>query len=985
MSHNPSASCSKRRKPALLPRGGSFLPRFASWLRCVLVLVALAAGFGRALAVEAVRVPLDAAAIDLLEAVETYKSEDDRLLVATAPGADGIVRRIEVRAREEGTRPAWIVFALTNDSGEQVERLIVAPHFRLVGSGLVWPDLGAPRIAAMTASQGIAPEREESADADLFRVTLDPGTTITYVAELRTSNLPKLTLWSPDAYKDRVTGLALYKGIVIGIAGLLALFLTTVFVVKGAVIFPAAAAFAWTVLAYVAIDFGFFSRGVVGWGQALHVWRAGAEALLAATLLVFLFAYLNLDRWHVRAPHVAIAWTVIFLVVLVGLSIYDPPVAAGIARISLATIAAVGFVLVVYLAAHGYDRALLLIPTWVLLLAWVVAAAFAVTGMVTNDLASPALMGALVLLVMLIGFTILQSAFAAGALGHGAVSDVERKSLALGASGDILFDWDVSNDRVVVSDELEARLGLEPGVLAGIAAAWQGIVHPAERDRFRACLDRILDQRGGRIAEDFRLRSAAGHYLWFRLKARPVVGADGEVVRVIGLLSDVTEAKVTEERLLHDAVHDTLTGLPNREIYFDRLDQALALARAGHRSRPTVIAIDIDGLSGVNESAGFPAGDAILATIARRVSRLLKPLDSLCRLAADQFAVLVISDDTTDELIAFTGLVRRTIAIPVSFGEHELPLAASLGVVLFDPQLHLHRADMLEDAEIALRRAKRAGGNRIELFTASMRPEREDPAGLGAEIVHALDHAEMKILFRPIVRLEDRTVAGFETVLSWDHPRLGRLGRDEVGAAAEDGDGMVGLGLFMLERTMQELAAWQGALDVDPPIFASLRLPARQWLRPDLLQDIKGMQSKFAVSRGSLLLEVEERPVMDNPELAARLLARLREQGVGFALDGFGVGTMPLTCLERFPFDMIALDTTLLRPSPQDRRGVLTQTIVDLAHDLGMHVLAKGTDAERDAADVAQFGCDFAQGYAFGQPIGLKDARKLFGAATIAA
>ena len=143
-----------------------------------------------------------------------------------------------MRAKDPGTRPNWIVFALTNDTDEQIERLIVAPHFRLVGSGVIWPDLGAIRISAITASQGISPERAESTDADVFRLTLDPGTTITYVAELRTPNLPQLYLWIPDAYKDKVTSLTLYKGIVIGISGLLALFLTIVFVVKGAVIFP---------------------------------------------------------------------------------------------------------------------------------------------------------------------------------------------------------------------------------------------------------------------------------------------------------------------------------------------------------------------------------------------------------------------------------------------------------------------------------------------------------------------------------------------------------------------------------------------------------------------------------------------------------------------------------------------------------------------------------------------------------------------------
>lgn len=227
-------------------------------------------------AVEAVRVSLDSTAVDLTPVVEHFTGQGDRIQISTAPGADGIVRRIEVGAKQPGTHPNWIVFALTNDTDEQIERLLVAPHFRLVGSGLVWPDLGANRISAITASQGFSPEAQDSPDADIFRITLDPGSTVTYVAELRTPNLPQLTLWAPDAYKDQINNITLYKGIVIGIAGLLALFLTIVFVVRGAVIFPAAAALAWAVLAYVCIDFGFWHRLFAVGGDSDQVARAVA-------------------------------------------------------------------------------------------------------------------------------------------------------------------------------------------------------------------------------------------------------------------------------------------------------------------------------------------------------------------------------------------------------------------------------------------------------------------------------------------------------------------------------------------------------------------------------------------------------------------------------------------------------------------------------------------------------------------------------------
>ncbi len=411
----------------------------AAALRLVVLITLVFSASQPALAVQSVRVSADSDAIDLTRAVEHFSAQGDRIQVSTAPGADGIVRRIEVSALEAGAEPAWIVFALTNDSDEQLTRLIVAPHFRLVGSGVVWPDLGSSRITTITASQGQAPDREDNAQADVFRLTLDPGTTVTYVAELRSPSLPQLYLWEPDAFKDKSTSLTLYEGILIGIAGLLALFLTIVFVVRGAIIFPAAAALAWAVFAYVCIDFGFW-RKMFGLEDASErIWRAGVEATIAATLIVFLFAYLNLRRWHVRYLHFALAWLVMMAAV-VALSVFNAPVAAGVARISIATVAGVGLLLILSLAARGSDRAVMLIPTWYLLAVWVVAAGAAALGYLTNDLASPGLVGGLVLIVMLIGFTVMQFAFSGARGGGDGGVDAERRSLAMAGSGEAMFD-----------------------------------------------------------------------------------------------------------------------------------------------------------------------------------------------------------------------------------------------------------------------------------------------------------------------------------------------------------------------------------------------------------------------------------------------------------------------------------------------------------------------------------------------------------------
>ena len=227
----------------------------------------------------------------------------------------------------------------------------------------------------------------------------------------------------------------------------------------------------------------------------------------------------------------------------------------------------------------------------------------------TNDIVGPALLGGLVLIVMLIGFTVMQHAFAGG-ITHGIVSDVERRALALTGAGDMIWDWDVSADQVFTSPECEALLGLKRGALEGPAAQLARRAASADRDRFRATLDGLLEHRRGRLVQDFRLRGPDGHYLWFTLKARPVVGSDGEVVRLVGTLTDVTEFKTAEERLLHDAVHDNLTGLPNRDaVPQPARDRACDVARRIPRSAPTVMVIDLDRFKQVNDSVGMAVGD----------------------------------------------------------------------------------------------------------------------------------------------------------------------------------------------------------------------------------------------------------------------------------------------------------------------------------------------------------------------------------------
>ncbi|WP_244669962.1 EAL domain-containing protein [Kaistia sp. 32K] len=927
-------------------------------------------------ALDAVNVPLDGTTLDLTRAVErASRDPSDRVQVSTAPAADGIVRRIEVRSNEGGGTSYWVSFALTNNGDEQIDRLLVAPHFRLANSGLLIPDLGASRIATVTPSQGFAPERQPSQEADVFRITLDPGAVVTFVAELRTPVLPQLYLWDPDNYKDAINSYTLYHGIVLGISGLLALFLTIVFVVKGTAMFPATAALAWSVLIYLAIDFGFWNKVIQIAPGDDKMWRAFAEVLLSATLLIFTYTYLNLNRWHARYSHATIAWLV-GLLILLGVAVFEPGIAAGVARFSFGLTVTLGFVVILYLAVHHYDRAIMLIPTWVLLMVWILGAYLTVTGNLTNDVIQPALNGGLVLIVLLIGFTVMQHAFAGGAIAQGAIGETERRALALTGAGDIVWDWDVSRDRIYTGTDAEDLLGLKHGALEGPARDWLDVLHPSDRDRFKATLDAVIEQRRGRIAQDFRLRAEDGHYRWFHLRARPVLGSDGEVTRCVGTLADVTEERTAEERLLHDAVHDNLTGLPNRELFMDRLASAVTRTQAEGAARPSVFVLDLDRFKHVNDGFGLSVGDSILLTIARRLTRLLKPQDTLARISGDQFAFLLISESEPERIAGFADSVRRTLRAPISFGDKEIFLTASIGIAMHDGK-QSDAQEIVKDAEIGMYYAKRLGGDRIEAFRPALRQHGADTLTLEADLRRAIGREEIKVLYQPIVRLEDRTIAGFEALARWDHPQHGRIPPAEFIPLAERNGLIIPLGLFVLERAAKQLSDWQEQLGRDVPLFVSVNVSSRQLLRHDLINDVKSVLSRSAVTRGSLKLEMTESLVMENPEYAAQVLTRVRELGAGLSLDDFGTGYSSLSYLQRFPFETLKIDQSFVRGPSAKQKRVILRAIIGLAHELEMDVVAEGAETEDDALDLYDLGCEYAQGFLFGQAMTATEASKL--------
>lgn len=939
----------------------------------VLALFSNIALINQAVAYDPVQITSEDRAINLTSAVEIFPQQGDAFQVSTAPGTDGIVRRIEVRANGEQHSGNWAVFVLANDTSEQIDRLIVAPHYRMVNAGILWPDLGSKRINSITPSEGFALDREQSDDSDVFRITLNPGTVVTFVVELTNDDLPQLYLWEPSAYKDTVNSFTLYKGILIGIAGLLAVFLTNLFIVRWTAMLPAAAMLAWTVLTYISVDFGFLPELLSIGPAELLFWRAGAEVLLAGSLIIFLFTYLNLHNWHTNLSYLALAW-LLGLAGLFSIILIDAAVAAGIARLSLAATVLLGVIVIGFLSYHKYDRAVMLIPTWILLLCWLIAAGMTITGQYDNDILQPALGGGLVLVVLLLSFTVMQHVFTSGIYQQGLFSDAERQSLALTGSGDIVWDWDVARDRLTTNPDISKNLGHPPNSLHGSLRNWLPMLHPNDSDSFSTSLDIMLEVKKGRIHQEFRIRASDNHYHWFSLKARPVIGANGEVLRCVGTIQDITEQKTIESRLLKNAVRDSLTGLPNEELFLDRLQTHLILGERDSNLLPTVVVIDLDSFKQVNKAIGMAAGDTIMLALTRRIRRLLKEEDLMARLSGDQFGIVLMSETDPKSIAELTDAISRAIKAPIDFAQKALTVTASIGMFTV-VNTNASAKEILADAELAMLHAKRFGGDRIEPFKPAYRSTGLSFLSLQENMKNAISRGEISVVYQPIVKLDSLEIAGFEALLRWKDPKKGIISPAEFIPLAEKNGYIFELGLFALKNAVDSMSNWHSILG-DLPIFMSVNLSAAQLMKTDLFDDIIAEISHSKCRPSKFKFELTETIVMGNPDIAAATFEKIKEAGMGLSLDDFGTGYSSMSYLTQFPFDILKIDRSII-VGKSEKHTRMRKSIVSLAKDLELQIVAEGIETTKDAEILSELGCEYGQSYLFGKPNGPDETLKL--------
>jgi diguanylate cyclase (GGDEF)-like protein len=886
----------------------------------------------------------------------------------------------------------WYVVTAVNNSAAPVTRVLqageppdVALHF--------FPVSQRPSILNVASSDDQVQVTSAGDYArHAFRVTVPPSATVAIAMRVQSvERPPSILAWTAPALASQYRRLSIFIAAVCGLIGAAAL------ITGGLAVMTGHAPPRWAAFALLAVFLARLSTSgmldtsiatSVGGPYGLAALFAGLALAAGVKLVDTVLPIDELSPW--ARPW--LRWGLYGLLALSLLSYLGVPGAMLLveAAVLFGTSGLAAYL--VHRGRLGSPSARTAAPTATVFALVALAAAAASVGVFGDNYAAPAVVGGfaaagavLLSLVMVAGegvahmpqwraaaLSLKQDAPLAEPIAEQQSPQVHRAEppqtaaalAAIGASHQGVFDLDLA--RMIV------RLSSEAGALVGKAEPmqfthdeWLERVHPEDRPVYIQAIEDFRVHTGLAFRIEFRVRSEAGRYPWFELRAT-MLGEAPPASRCLGLLADVTTRK--ESEAASRPTRDALTALGNRVALMEELERlGTGLQYA------TFVLLDIDRFKSIHASLGDAGADAILIAVAERLQRKINGTAQLFRVGGDSYAALYAQGRGTPEQIG-TELVEacapahlyqgRSVFAPGSAG-------VALGRDARDP------IDLLKNAELALIQAKRHGGACVRVYRQEMEVlARGDSVVLEAELRRALDDDQLDVFYQPIVRLADRSVVGFEALLRWHHPTRGLVVPADFIAHSEETGLIVSLGRFALERAAKELATWQRFFPLEPPLFVSVNLSRRQLRDADFENLLRGVLARESIAESTLKLELTESAVALEAGSRATL-ERLKALGAGLAIDDFGTGVSNLSQLKDLPFDTLKIDRSFLaRHSGQDDTSDATvvRSIVALARDLKRTVVVEGVETEHDAAWVKELGCEYAQGFCFSQALPASEA-----------
>jgi diguanylate cyclase (GGDEF)-like protein/PAS domain S-box-containing protein len=574
---------------------------------------------------------------------------------------------------------------------------------------------------------------------------------------------------------------------------------------------------------------------------------------------------------------------------------------------------------------------------------------------------------------------VLKSTISVALHKHGATRKLreseERYGLAIQAANDGIWDWNLKTNEIYFSPRWKEMLGYTENEIGTDLNEWFKRIHPDDLKQVQANLVNHLRGSTPRFECEYRIQHVNGMHIWVLSRGLATRDASGSAQRLAGSQSDITARKLAEERLAHDAVHDALTGLPNRTLFLDRLQNRIERTKRNPDDRFAVMFIDLDRFKVVNDSLGHAFGDQLLITTGWRLQQCLRPQDTVSRLSGDEFAILLDVVSSSSDIRGVAERIRAQLITTTLLGVVERSPTASIGIIMFDKN-YASAEDLLRDADLAMYHAKRLGGNQYQFFDDTMHTSAVELLHLEAELKHAVVRKEWLVHYQPIISITSGKPVGAEALVRWQHPQKGVLPPSEFMQVAEDTGLIVPIGEYVLRTACQQAKVWRDAGRSE--FWVSVNISARQFRNKDLVEMIARILAETGLPSNGLRLEITESVAVQNKDFTIKVMNELDAMGIYTSLDDFGTGYSSLSYLKQFPLRVLKVDQSFIQDIQHNQKNeALIKAIIGMARSLGLEVVGEGVEKAEQLNFLRTEMCDQAQGYLLSRPIPAEDLGKL--------
>jgi diguanylate cyclase (GGDEF)-like protein/PAS domain S-box-containing protein len=506
---------------------------------------------------------------------------------------------------------------------------------------------------------------------------------------------------------------------------------------------------------------------------------------------------------------------------------------------------------------------------------------------------------------------------------------------------------------------------------------YQDVAHPQELKEFNREINQLLAGQMSSCQIETRYLHKQGHELCVLVGVSLLNDAETAHSQMIFQIQDITDRKRAEERLLYDAYHDALTGLPNRACFVEFLKASLKKASQDEASRFAILFLDLDRFKIINDSIGHICGDHLLIGIAERLKQCIRPVDQIARLGGDEFTILIQGVTDLKEVTDIAERIQEEVAQPFDLSGYETLTTASIGIAIYSAEYE-QPEDLLRDADTAMYEAKSLGKAQYVIFDRGMHIHAMNLLQLETDLRHAFERKEFAVQYQPIVTLESGRLQGFEALVRWYHPERGLIAPEKFIAVAEETGLIVPLGKWVLEEACKQLKIWEQQFPTSTNLVMSVNLSSKQFAHSNLFETIIHILETAQLDPRKLKLEITESVVMENIEVASKMLERLRQRGIELSIDDFGTGYSSLSYLHRLPIDTLKIDRSFVsRMNENNENKEIVRTIILLAKNLGMEVIAEGVETKEQVKILNELQCSYGQGFFFSRPVNGEMATEL--------